>query len=130
MRVTITGPFATAKDTARILGVSDKRLKELLRLRSSGRLSGPKKNGWALDLEKNGSKAKLEWHIKSGVGRKPRSISTLERSWIEYSHCRIKSRIWSSRRTLVVISNVARGTSPYALIPEMKARKSLSNFSS
>lgn len=56
MRVTVTGPFATAKDTARILGVSDKRLKELLRLRSSGRLSGPKKNGWALDLEKNGSK--------------------------------------------------------------------------
>jgi len=27
MRVTITGPFATAKDTARILGVSDNRLK-------------------------------------------------------------------------------------------------------
>ena len=70
MRVTITGPFATAKDTARILGVSDKRLKELLRLRSSGRLSGPKKNGWALDLEKNGSKAKLEWHIKSGCRSK------------------------------------------------------------
>jgi hypothetical protein len=56
MRVTITGPFATAKDTAKILGVSDKRLKELQLLRSSGRLSGPKKNGWALDLAKNGSK--------------------------------------------------------------------------
>ena len=56
MKATITGPFPTAKDTARILGVSDKRLKELLRLRSSARLSGPKKSGWALDFAKNGSK--------------------------------------------------------------------------
>lgn len=56
MRATITGPFPTAEDTARILGVSDKRLKELLRLRSSGRLSGLKKNGWDLDFAKNGNK--------------------------------------------------------------------------
>jgi hypothetical protein len=53
--VILRGPYPTVEDTARLLGVSDRRLKELLRLRSSGRLSG-KKNGWALDLEKTGRK--------------------------------------------------------------------------
>jgi phage antirepressor YoqD-like protein len=51
-KVIIGGPFPTAKDTAKLLGVSDRRLNELLRLRSSGRLSGTKKNSVAGDMEK------------------------------------------------------------------------------
>jgi hypothetical protein len=53
-KVIIRGPFPTARDTAKLLGVSDTRLKELQRLRSSGRLSGAKKNGE--DMEKTGRK--------------------------------------------------------------------------
>jgi hypothetical protein len=53
-RAIITGPFPTVEDTARILGVSDTHLKELLRLTRSGRSAGLKKNGVA--LEKSGSK--------------------------------------------------------------------------
>jgi hypothetical protein len=53
-RAIIRGPFPTVEDTARILGVTDTHLKELLRLTRSGRSAGLKKNGVA--LEKSGSK--------------------------------------------------------------------------
>jgi hypothetical protein len=47
-KVIIRGPFPTVKETAKLMGVSDRRLKELLRLvRSNGTLR--EKNGTALE---------------------------------------------------------------------------------
>jgi hypothetical protein len=65
-RVILRGPFPTVEETAKLLGVSDRRLKELLRLRSSGQLSGAKKNGVAVDMEKTGRKV-------SSTKNKPRT---------------------------------------------------------
>ena len=43
--ITLRGPYPTVEDTARLLGVSDRRVKQLLRLVSSNEPLKAKKNG-------------------------------------------------------------------------------------
>ena len=90
MRITITGPFATAKDTARILGVSDKRLKELLRLRSSGRLFRAKKERLGFRFGKR-RKQGFE-NEKQNQRKQAQNVRTAQeaRSWQECKSPRLK----------------------------------------
>jgi hypothetical protein len=87
MRTLITAPFATAEDTARILGVSKTRLKQLLRLAEKNRIRTPKR------VAKNGASASV--HSVKSVHKKSASL-------------RLRAKVGTSGRTSKVRSGKGR----------------------